>query len=91
MTRTELKEMGLLDFFLRLCEQEHVLLEGLLGPKRTARLNAARVVAYVYLRSLGMSYPEVAAIFDRDHTSVMVAVRGHGPKLAKVVPIGAGK
>ena len=89
MTREQLREMGLLDFFLALCREEHVLLDALLGPKVSPALSRARVRAYVYLETVGLGQSEIGRIFDRDPSTVCQALRR--AKASNVVPIKAAQ
>ena len=48
----------------------------ILGHNRTARIVRARHLAYLLAHEVtGMTFPQIAAAFDRDHTSIM-----HGAK-----------
>ena len=53
-----------------------VTLGDLLGPRRPRGLTLARHVAMLIIRDrFRWSYPEIGRAFDRDHSSVLVAVR----------------
>jgi hypothetical protein len=47
----------------------------LLGRCRTASVARAREELYAALRKTALSYPEVGYLVDRDHTTVLYAVR----------------
>lgn len=48
-----------------------VSVEDMLGPRKFKELVKARRIASVALRIIGYSYPEIASLMDRDHTSIM--------------------
>lgn len=49
-----------------------VSVRGMLGPNRNRVLTLARVYAvYRLYHELGRSYPQIATLFNRDHTSIM--------------------
>ena len=50
----------------------------IMGNGRTADVTAARQLAYVKARAMGLSYPEIGRAFGRDHTTIMHGVRKHG-------------
>lgn len=53
---------------------------------RSAPATRARAVAAAVLRRrLGLTYPELATIFHRDHTTMVHAVTVHDPGLAATV------
>lgn len=57
-------------------EFHRVTTDELRGPSKTKRLAHARQVAMWLCRQLtGLSLPRIGAVFDRDHTTVMHAVR----------------
>ena len=55
-----------------------VSVEAMLGPRRFQELVKARRIAAVALRIMGYSYPEIASLMDRDHTSIMHLVNRAG-------------
>ncbi len=64
----------MLDQVAAIARSHSVALRDVLGRSRTLRVVEARRVAMAYARSLGLSYPEVGALFGRDHSSVMFAL-----------------
>jgi chromosomal replication initiator protein len=56
--------------------------EDLLSPRRSSRIAQARQLAMYLARELtGMSLSEIARAFDRDHTTVLHAIRAVGARL----------
>lgn len=53
-----------------------ITIDELLGPGREQHVAAARKEAMQDSRRLGLSYPVIGKLFNRDHTTVMAAVRG---------------
>lgn len=47
----------------------------ILGKKRHRNIVKARWLAMQRARDIGLSYPEIGRVFDRDHTSVMHGVK----------------
>jgi hypothetical protein len=62
----------------------HVTLELLAGRVRTASVARARVSVWRWLRSEGLSWPEIGQLFGRDHTTVMVQVKAVEPTAEKI-------
>lgn len=55
---------------------------GVLSPTRTARIVSARKAAASVLRDkFCLSYTELGAVFDRDHTTMIHAVRTADPQV----------
>lgn len=57
------------------CNKYGVSLMALLARDRHKRISHVRCIAYWKLRQHGYSYPEIGALMQRDHTTVMVGVR----------------
>lgn len=55
--------------------------EQILGRSRLTSIVAARHAVFVTLRETGLSYPEIGALLNRDHSTVM---SGCKPKRARV-------
>lgn len=72
----ELEARGLLDMVGDVALSHHVTLDEVCSKKRTKRIAAARHAAWAKLRTLGFSYPEIAALWDVTHGSVFYAVNG---------------
>lgn len=67
----------------RIAESECVLLEDMLGRKRTARSTRARHRLWATVRaSSDFSLPELARMFGRDHTTILYGIRKHEAALA---------
>lgn len=55
-----------------ICREHGVSPDELLGRRRFSRVATARKHVWLYLHDVaGWSYPELGALFDRDHTTVM--------------------
>lgn len=63
---------------LRSVARRHrVPLQRILGPDRHRDVVYARQEAAWRLRNLGLSYPKIGQVLNRDHTTIMYAVRQH--------------
>lgn len=71
----KLAARGLLSDAERIALEHAVTRSELLGRKRTKQVSAARRKLYEHLRELGMSYPEIGWLLDRNHTTVMSGCR----------------
>lgn len=60
---------------LLLLTQHNVYWEEIVAHTRRKHLDAPRRAVYVYLRSLGWSYPAIGKFCDRDHASIMNGVQ----------------
>jgi len=60
---------------LLLLTQHNVYWEEIIAHTRRKHLDAPRRAVYVYLRSLGWSYPVIGRFCDRDHASIMNGVQ----------------
>jgi len=60
----------------------NVLVTEMLGPRRTKSFTAARHAWWLFLRTLGWSYPNIAELTGHDHTSVLTAVKGKAGRAA---------
>lgn len=65
----------------QIAEDHHLTLEELVGHGRQAHLVKARVDFWSSLRSLGWSYPAIAALVGRDPSSVMKTLGAHGRRV----------
>ena len=64
------------------CAVHAISREELLSPRRSPRIAQARQLAMYLARELtGMSLSEIARAFDRDHTTVLHAIRAVGGRL----------
>ncbi len=66
-----LEKRGLLALVDEVCARRFVERSAVIGKTRGGSVDAARREVYRRLRELGLSYPEIGALFDRDHTTVM--------------------
>lgn len=67
--------LGLLGLVDHIAEAHHVTRGDVLGRGRTKRVAAARHAVMRAMRDMGMSYPEIGGLLDRDHSTVMAALR----------------
>ena len=70
-----IERLGLSGPLLEICREHNVLLEEVLVGVRTKNVVLARERCCGHLRSLQMSYMEVAKILGMDHTTAIAAVR----------------
>jgi chromosomal replication initiation ATPase DnaA len=76
VTRIRLTRLGAYDVARAVCAEHCVDEERVFGGDRQAWPTAARHRIWMLLRhTLGLSYPEIAIMFDMDHTSIMNGVR----------------
>ena len=66
---------GLLEHVKHVTKEHHVLLDEVLGRERTAQVAAARRECWIHMKELGFSYPEIGRIWNRDHSTVMKAIK----------------
>ncbi len=86
IVRQEIAECGLVAKHLPRTREEEIIHEvayahgvapeDMRGPVRTRTLHAARLDAYTQLHDMGRSWNEVARLFNRDHTTIMAAMKG---------------
>lgn len=73
-----LEKLGLLADINKFCIDGNVLLEDVFSARRHAHVVRVRHRIWLWLHEeRRWSYPSIASLFDRDHTSVM-----HGAKMA---------
>jgi len=75
-----LEERGLLEASRDIANSHHATMFEVCGRTRYSTIVRARHAIWLYLRTLGFSYPEIARIWDVDHTSVLSAVKREPPK-----------
>lgn len=75
--RKAAKERDLLDVFEEVCRERRVRLEAAFGPEKTKAVVRTRAACWARMRKLGFSFPEIADVWGRDHTTIIAAVRGH--------------
>ncbi len=65
------------EFIIRQCSEFYgVSVEDILSDKRKKEISSARrCTMYVVREILGLSYPKIAAIFNKDHSSVIYAIK----------------
>ena len=79
----ELDARGLLDLVDDLCRRRGVLRRELLGRHRTRGVVRARHELWWLLRhdpERTYSLPELARLFDRDHTTILAGVAAHASR-----------
>ena len=71
-----LRDRDLLDLLDAVCRRRNVTREEVCGRRRTRNIARARQELWWELRrDPGMSFGEIARLFDRNHTTVMTGVR----------------
>ena len=86
----DLGAAGLLDRVVAVCAAHGATVGEVLGRSRVPRIVVARHAAMAMIRGLRSeftertiySYPEIGAMFGRDHTTVMNAVQVHRQRVA---------
>jgi chromosomal replication initiation ATPase DnaA len=69
-----LRDRGVHDIVERHAVTHNVTVGDIVGERRSASVVRARHGAWREIRAtMGMSYPEIASLFGRDHTTVMSA------------------
>ena len=63
------------ELLVGICQQHDVTAFGVRGRSRLRTLTMARHHWWFKIRELGYSYPEIARIVERDHTSVLQGIR----------------
>lgn len=58
------------------CARHDISLIDLLGKRRFRHLTLARIEAYGRLRDMGWSYPAIARVFRRHHTTILTVLKG---------------
>lgn len=75
--RRDLVARGLFDDVSRMCKESHVTFEELCAKsRRNPCATECRKKVWTWLHGKGFSFPTIAAWFGRDHTTILVAVRG---------------
>lgn len=76
--RQELSKRGLYDVARAVAKERHVLVDDLLGPRKTEAILNARRVLFARLVELGLSLREIGSLLERDasaiHKSMKLAV-----------------
>lgn len=76
IARVRLARLGALEVAQAVCREYGVTEDRVFGGDRQAWPTAARHRIWMLIRhTLGLSYPEIAIMFDYDHTSIMNGVR----------------
>lgn len=70
-----LRDRSLLELVERIAAEHHVTVEDVCSRWRAKSVSAARHKVWSRLRVMGLSLPEIGALFGRDHTTVLVGVR----------------
>jgi chromosomal replication initiation ATPase DnaA len=74
--KKNLRTRGLLDGVKGIVSERHLVLDDVLGRCRSKATVAGRHACWKWLREFGFSYPEIGRIWDVDHATVLVAVKG---------------
>lgn len=77
------ERLGLSGPLLEICREHNVLLEHVLVGIRTKNVVLAREKCCMHLRTLGMSYPEIASVLGMDPSSPLSAIRRLKKRLEK--------
>jgi len=72
-----LRARGLINIAEGIAARHHVDLGQVVGRGRMKSAVRARAELCSTLRDLGLSLPEIGLLIDRDHTTVMGAIRAH--------------
>lgn len=78
----ELRARDLLDVATDIARELHLTVGEMFASSRTEPAPEARGRFYAYLRALGWSYPRIASLLGKDHTTIMTAVRRFGVRSA---------
>lgn len=85
-----LKEMGIYDDVVRLIRPRAVSIEELISRNRYKNVAIARHEIMYWIRTkLKWSFPEIGKLFERDHTTVLLAcrkVQQENPTFGNVIP-----
>lgn len=88
----ELERRQLLQPINTILSREGVLIEEVLGDSRHKPIARARHQIWLWIRQeKGWSYPAIASLFNRDHTTIMAGVAKAGQELGLVEFAGKGK
>lgn len=83
-----LSERDMLETVERHARLHGVTAEDVCGRGRTAAVSRARQAVWLHLReTTALSYPELGALFGRDHTSVLYGVRKCSARLVVKVRV----
>lgn len=78
--RERLREVGLLEPILAICQKHHVTFENAFGTRHLKSHVAARHEAWHHIRKKSeWSFPEIGDLFGVDHTTVVGAVKKFAP------------
>lgn len=79
--RVDLERKGLLAAVVSICDEHGVTLDDVMGQRRHKSLMRARQHAWAMIRErTTMSYPEIGALFSRDHSTVIYGVQTHNQR-----------
>lgn len=69
-----------------------LVMADILGPRRDAKTNLARIRAIIRARlELKLSFPQLATVFQRDHSTIVHAFNAHYSKLKEEIQNGCGR
>lgn len=74
-----LRRVRFYETFQTMCGVRGVLLQDVFERGRSANVVKVRHEFWTFLRHMGWSFPKIGDLFDRDHTTVLVAVRKAEP------------
>lgn len=72
---SRLRAHGLLEIVEATARDHHTTTFAICGRGRQRTVSAARQSAWTRIRALGLSLPEIGALFGRDHTTVLHGLR----------------
>ena len=79
----DLRQRDLIKLAERVAKDHHVLLEEMLGTDRSRPSIRARHALWSELYAMGFwSYPRLAGLFAKDHTTIVLGVRAHRKRAA---------
>ena len=84
----DLRQRDLMTLAQRVAKEHHVLLEEMLGTDRSRPAIRARHAMWAELYAMGFwSYPRLAGLFAKDHTTIVLGVRAHRKRAAASSPV----
>jgi chromosomal replication initiation ATPase DnaA len=78
-------ELKLLTLVKNVADKRHCSVMELLSGSRAARIQAARVDLYKALRDKGWSYSDIGGLVSRNHSTIVIALKGRTRKAQKAV------
>jgi len=59
----------------KIAKKYGVTAQEIYGRSREKTIQAARVAVYQKMRDIGMSYPEIGRVMERNHTTILMGLR----------------